>query len=303
VLALLLALTDPHLSAEVVWNRARTWGAYTIEDSSAGWGEQSTSLYVVSKDRRTRRHLLTGHFRDQRETELTGDLYVYPVVAFWAPDDAHVLFFKDHAERSGSYGGSGAPLFDVNVHTGKVRKLSMAFRQDNGYMDDRIHYDRTIAFSPDGKRLLLVMGTAKSRTDWRRLAVLDYRTLRRSWLTDHTVSASSPSWSPDGDWVVYSSFPTTGPEGDSARIGNRGATFRLLANERLWIVSSDGGERRQLTASNGTDTYPIWRSAGRIEFIRDDSEVWSVQPDGGGQRFVRELPAEESNFWRYGETE
>ena len=295
---LLLALVDPHADAKIVWNKAGTWGAYTVDLMDGGTRSgfnNSIALYAVSKDRKTRKHLFTGRYMDQRVTELSGDLYVYPSIHMWAPDDVHLIFFKIHAERSGSYGNSGSPLFDANVMTGKVRKLSMPYKQENGYLDDRIGYDRSIAFSPDGTKLLLTMG---GRSIWSgRIALLDYTTLRRTWLTDYTVAANSPSWSPGGKRVVYCACPMQLPKAVAEElVGSYREYMARYELRRIWIANSDGTARRQLT--NESDSYPIWRSKDVIEFIRGEDEVWSMRPDGSAQKFVRKL-GNESNFWRY----
>lgn len=297
----MLMIFGPSRMGEIVWNKSGTWGVYEVDenDSNTHGIYDSVSLWAISKDGKTCRHLLAGRYSDQRETQLTGDLYVYPVIEMWAPDDRHVLFFKQHAERSGSYGNAGAPLFDVDALTGEVRKLTQTFMQDNQYSDDRIGVDRTIAFSPDGKKLLLVLGSGPPYVN-KRIALLDYVSLKRTWLTNHDVVASSPSWSPDGSRIVFASMPAELPSKQvTADMTLEEELIARMDYQRIWIMNADGTGAHQLTKAGRTASYPIWQKSGRIEFLHNDEEVWSILPDGSDLRLVRPLD-KDRNMWVYG---
>jgi Tol biopolymer transport system component len=60
------------------------------------------------------------------------------------------------------------------------------------------------------------------------------------------LEPNAPSWSPDGRWIVYVSGNAT------ALIGPN--TFGNLGPSTLEIVSTDGGQARQLTDKQTTNT-------------------------------------------------
>lgn len=84
------------------------------------------------------------------------------------------------------------------------------------------------------------------------------------------ASEFSPSWSPNGQWLVYDAYyPATG-------------------NYDLYVVDANGQQRRRLTRSLHNDRLPVWSPDGtRIVFHRVNAfgrgvDYWSVEPDGSG---------------------
>ena len=93
---------------------------------------------------------------------------------------------------------------------------------------------------------------------------------------------SDPQVSPDGKWVAYVQ-----------------GTVDLEANKtirHLWLVPTEGGEPRQLTRGEGSDTHPRWSPDGKsIAFISTrggTSQIWIVPIDGGEARQVTSLSTE-----------
>jgi dipeptidyl aminopeptidase/acylaminoacyl peptidase len=93
---------------------------------------------------------------------------------------------------------------------------------------------------------------------------------------------SDPQVSPDGRWVAY-------VQGAVDLEANK--TIR-----HLWLVPTEGGEPRQLTRGEGSDTRPRWSPDGKsIAFISTrggTSQVWIVPIDGGEARQVTSLSTE-----------
>lgn len=77
-------------------------------------------------------------------------------------------------------------------------------------------------------------------------------------------AAVSPSWSPDGSWVVYSSF----------RDGNYD----------LWKRPIDGGSEVRLTQTPADETSPAWSPAGNMVAFasnQDGGGIFLLHSDGG----------------------
>lgn len=93
---------------------------------------------------------------------------------------------------------------------------------------------------------------------------------------------ADPQLSPDGKWIAY-------------EVG----VVDLAANKtvrHLWLVSAEGGEARQLTRGDGSDTRPRWSPDGRsLAFISTrggKSQVWVLSMEGGDPRQLTSLATE-----------
>ena len=93
---------------------------------------------------------------------------------------------------------------------------------------------------------------------------------------------ADPQLSPDGKWIAY-------------EVG----VVDLAANKtvrHIWVVSAEGGEPRQLTRGDGSDTRPRWSPDGKsLAFISTrggKSQVWILPLDGGDPRPLTSLSTE-----------
>jgi Tol biopolymer transport system component len=113
-------------------------------------------------------------------------------------------------------------------------------------------------------------------------------------LTDESVSAVTPAWSPDGSAIAYSAAPTVAAGGgEEAR--------RALAQRRIWSGS------QQLTwDASYRDEAPMWSANGaHILFCRmaadNTKSVWLMRADGSdAQQIAGPLGADDSWFGYYG---
>jgi len=75
--------------------------------------------------------------------------------------------------------------------------------------------------------------------------------------------SGAPSWSADGEHIVFSRFITA------------------LARSGIWVMNYDGTDQKQLTAGANIDQYPTWSPEGkRIVFIRNGSGTYTMNADG-----------------------
>jgi len=81
------------------------------------------------------------------------------------------------------------------------------------------------------------------------------------------ISAWAPTFSADGKWVAYSSYP----------------------GEKLWVSRTDGTERKQLTFSPMTARYPSISPDGkRVAFGTWDGDLYLIDSDGTHIRKIRQ---------------
>src|SRR5262245_842036 len=96
-------------------------------------------------------------------------------------------------------------------------------------------------WSPDGKRLVLAYDKASPNqgdidvqtvnfdgTDFKPFAATEGKLSHEEW----------PSWSPDGQWIAYSSTRDD--------------------NQEIYVAKSDGSEKRRLTTELAIDAHPAW---------------------------------------------
>jgi Tol biopolymer transport system component len=114
-------------------------------------------------------------------------------------------------------------------------------------------------------------GTASSNTD---IVTMDPTGQNRTPLTSTPDDDYDPSWSADGERIVFSRYPTGSP-----------------SYGQIWVMNHDGTGQTQLTpgSSTGSDSGPAFSADGkRIAFTRynsvaNSSQIWIMNPDGSGQ--------------------
>ncbi len=83
----------------------------------------------------------------------------------------------------------------------------------------------------------------------------------------------TPGWSPDGKHVVFCTVVNPG-EGDMSKPNQAD----------VWVVSSDGRHRANLTQSRFANLQPVWGPDGSVFFVSDRAQlgvenVWALRPD------------------------
>ena len=96
-------------------------------------------------------------------------------------------------------------------------------------------------FSPDNSRIAFIVSST--------LRVLDVASGDVDTIGTGLSGAQSPSWSPDGAWIVLHASNQLSP-----------------ASNQLWVVPSDGSEAPKLVTSGTASSFPAWGPDGTIAF-------------------------------------
>jgi len=142
--------------------------------------------------------------------------------------------------------------------------------------------EQTPNWSPDGRRVAIRW--VPRDYDDTPLLIIDTETSRILDLTKRTgLRGFSPSWSPDGKWLVTAA--------------------RRRSDERLavFVMRADGSRVRRITPGDREAQYATWSPAGdRIAFtyVEDGGfDLFTIRPDGRGLRRLTTDGARGQNNW------
>ncbi|HOC17747.1 MAG TPA: S9 family peptidase [Vicinamibacterales bacterium] len=252
-LARLRVVREPDLSPD------GRWIAYVVATVDAEKDKRDTDLWMVAWDGSEKVRLTATADSAERQP-------------LFSPDGRYLAFLAARGDEDEKK--KGAQVWLLNRAGGEAQKLTDA----KGGVSD-------FAWSPDGKRLVLVVGTFDPASDpekmegWKRkteppividryqfktdeggylkrfpshLALLDLESKREEVLTSGPYDESEPAWSPDGRSIAFISNRSE-PDPD-----------RTVDTNIYVIEARPGAEPRQVTTYPGHDMgRPAWSPDGR----------------------------------------
>jgi Tol biopolymer transport system component len=187
----------------------------------------------------------------------------------WTRNGDSIIYWED-PDFSASAIADGLKLFRIGTLGGSPQDLGVTVLVKNDML----------AISPFGNELVVSAGLGRETWSSKHIAVINLNTMAARYLTDETISAIGPSWSPEGDLVAYAAAP------NAANIGGGDQAKACLQKRRIWIADASGINRpKQITNDDHyRDEEPVWsRDGTHILFCRmDRSDVGTLWLMGKG---------------------
>ncbi len=254
----------------IAWNPDGTWIAYEWMERDIDQGLVYQGLWKVLAEDGEPIELYASGAPEKGEAILAG----------WSRDGRFLIFWQGEW-LSASMLADGVPLYSLPAGGGEPLKL----------VDTVLVHDDFLASAPQGDWLAVTAGGYRATWTNKRVAVVEASGGALTWLTDESVAAFSPAWSPDGVHLAYVAMPDRGDlvGGEDARLG--------MMERHIWMVNVQG-EPQALQLTNAPayrDERPLWSADGsHILFARLDTEdrasLWLIAAEGGDpQQVVDEL--------------
>ena len=171
----------------------------------------------------------------------------------WSPKGDWIVFTS---ERAGS-----ADLYRIHPDGSGLERLT-----------DDPAYDDQAAFSPDGSRIVFVSTRGGGRAN---LWILDAATHKATALTSGDGGDFRPSWSPDGEWIAFSS------DRDSDLRPAKGRWERLHIVD-VYLIHPDGTGLKRISEHGGFCGSPKWTADSKsvVTYCMSAEETWTYRSGG-----------------------
>jgi Tol biopolymer transport system component len=248
----------------IAWSADGAWIAYEWYEKEPKGPLAYQGLWRVSSDGEQLAELYVSGAPEKGEAILAG----------WSLDGQHILFWQGDI-LSASMLADGVALYSLPASGGDPIKLA----------DTVLVHDDFLAPVPQGDRLAVTSGGYRATWTNKRVAVVGAGGGELTWLTDESVAAFSPAWSPDGVHLAYVAMPDEGDlvGGDDARLG--------MMERRVWVINAKGKPQQLTDDPAYRDERPRWSADGsHLLFARMDAEgrasMWLIPAAGGEPRRV-----------------
>ncbi len=216
---------------------------------------------------------------------------------YWSPDGKRLVFQSEREPGNPFY-----QIYTLDLTTGESKRISPGVGKTTCSFfrphSDEIEFASTHA-DPNSKRLqdeeLAFRASGKERRySWDYDPAMDIyayseKTGRLKQLTTSLGYDAEASYSPDGQWIVFTSMR------DAYNRPLSDAEKKQLETDpsyfaEIYIMRADGSDQKRLTNVAGYDGGPFFNHDGsRIIWRRFDvrgliADVWSMKPDGTDQK-------------------